>query len=182
MAHLEMQGSSYSYYRWVQHKFAKTYGDQIVVKIKDLDTTINRDEYYELFEDWYYFNTDGAKVNDNEEFAFNNIWDAGRFSKYGLSCIEVRFDGKLVGFAIVERMDGWLLSHFQKANLNLSFINYFIFHETIKFASDIRSAIVCYTNDMGITGLRQFKTNLKPDLIEPRLRISVFNDQWQNMQ
>jgi hypothetical protein len=158
-------------------KFEAVYGDKISHEVysSQFDENINFDEVKELFDDWLHFGTEGSKDSTNEQQALSIFFDKKNTNIFGdLIIILLRHNKKLVGFSASELLSpSMAINHFQKANLNLSSISHYMFHNLSQTLGNLNVEFINFQEDCGIAGLKAFKKKLRPLKIEKLYSIKI---------
>lgn len=148
-------------------KFNELYSDKITIKITTDKKDIVQSNVMHLFDDWLEFGTDGSKSPEAEVLAIDRFFEQSGHKYFGnMIAIEIFHLQSLVALSINELVDSKsAINHFQKANLNMSGISYYLFYKACETLKDAGIEILNFQEDAGIPGLRQFKNKLRPSAI-----------------
>lgn len=95
------------------------------------------------------------------------------YNQMGLSGIIVYSQGTPVGFCMAELYRDVLVVHIKKTSRGFRGINEFVHIELLKIFQGKKIKWINYTDDMNIDGLRRYKRNLSPYILQPRYRIQL---------
>lgn len=169
------EGSLFKDFRWEIRNFEHIYEKDFLIKNStEIDNGLHSDLKH-LHDIWMYQGSEGTDNNDAELAAiesFFKLQESGIFGKIFVTRLFIK--SKLVGLSISEQINKtYVLSHFQKSNLNISHVNKFLFDAHIEYLASKGFKYLNYQNDLGLEGLRLFKKKLRPSSVSAALDVSL---------
>lgn len=96
------------------------------------------------------------------------------YEKLGLKGILVEQEGEMIGYCMAQVYHNDLVFHFKKSKRSVRGLNeYLHYHMLEQFSDKNDIQWVNYTDDMGIPGLRKYKSTLAPYQLKPRYLIQM---------
>ncbi|MFZ1323848.1 MAG: phosphatidylglycerol lysyltransferase domain-containing protein [Candidatus Saccharimonadales bacterium] len=158
------KGPEFRHLRRQVSTFFKIYGPHTKIHVHDDLAKLSKKDVIHLFNDWLSYGTDGASSPEAEEYALDKLFLSDSQKYFGkLQITELRYKSHLVGFSVCELPEsGFAVNHFQKCNLNLTGISYYLFYASLEHLQRKDIKFLNYQEDNNIPGLRQFKEGLRP--------------------
>lgn len=156
-AGVSMEGKRWSQIRTKRNRFRRDHPDAEILTTQGSDNTDRRlhEELLRVFDVWA--NGPVAEDPTPERAATANLLrHAGHFD---LQIVRVRIDGQTVGFNVTEILpDGWACGHFEKADRDIAGLYAELRIQTFIALMSRGAGQVNWEQDLGITGLRTYKT------------------------
>lgn len=133
----------------------------------------NIEECYKITKDYYcnIHNCDNCTYGCELEVIKEVIKN---YEHLGLKGILVEQEGQMLGYCMAQVYRNNLVIHFKKSKRSVRGLNEYLHYHIMEQFSDIGGVQwVNYTDDMGIPGLRQYKSSLAPYLLKPRYLIQM---------
>lgn len=131
------------------------------LKVKVIDHRLpeNRRQIYSLFRQW--IKQSGSNDWKREYHAIQRVL---KMEGFRIICIGAYDKKKLVGFTVNEiEKNGYYQGHYGKTNYNYPGLGLYLEHETAKYIlKHYKSKYINLQQDMGIEGLRYYKSSLDP--------------------
>ena len=140
------------------------------IVVKQLSQSLEKDCEKVLEESFCEFHTcDGCEYGCLKDTLHNALLLCDQTENYGFL---IYADDTPIAYNIVSKEKNQLVFHFKKNKRGFRGINEFIHRETIeKFGKDCTR--INYTEDMGVEGLREYKSNLCRYTHQPKLEIRI---------
>ena len=167
---LQLEGKKYETKRHHLKNFSKSHPGCHVSQLNMNDPATQK-EMLEIFAEWV--SGKGKKEGD----AKHELSALTRFltvqSAFNTICVGVFAQTRLIGFAVSELLShGYSIGHFKKARLGYRGINDLLVVETAKIVHERGQKYMNIEQDLGIEGLRNFKTSWRPITMLKKYTIS----------